>query len=380
MTRRALLLFLVALAGLAVPTSAQTTVLAFGDSITLGVGDTDPDEEGYPTRLKPLLVAGGFSEVRVENHGVAGEETARGLSRINSVLDRGGDYILIMQGTNDILSKMVSPETISFNLAKMVDKAKSARVTPILATVIPLRPSAETSQDFALAKKLRQRALSEKVDLADNYAVFDLFPNAWPDLYNTDRRPDRVGHPNAAGYDLLAASFADAILDRDSVPPVLGDVKPVDGASGVSKTAAVTVVLFDHGRGIDTVATRMLINGSPVTAERSGSKTKSTYTYSPSEPFNGVVEVEMEVRDQAVPANTASYLATRFSVKGTTFLKGDVNQDGRVDGYDLVSFAFSFGSRQGDGRYRQVNDLDKNGVVNGADLAILANNFGKSSG
>ena len=88
----------------------------------------------------------------------------------------------------------------------------------------------------------------------------------------------------------------------------------------------------------------------------------------------------MEVRDQAVPANTASYLATRFSVKGTTFLKGDVNQDGRVDGYDLVSFAFSFGSRQGDGRYRQVNDLDKNGVVNGADLAILANNFGKSSG
>ena len=83
--------------------------------ITFGIGDTDPTQEGYPSRLRPLLAAGGIAEPRVENHGLPGERTAGGLTRIDSVLDRGGDFILIMEGTNDILSREVSVETISFN-------------------------------------------------------------------------------------------------------------------------------------------------------------------------------------------------------------------------------------------------------------------------
>ncbi len=116
-----------------------------------------------------------------------------------------------------------------------------------------------------------------------------------------------------------------------------------------------------------------------VSAQRSGSKAKSTFTYTPASPLTGVITVEMEARDEAVPANRASILATTFSTAGTQFLKGDINEDGRVDGIDLVALAFSFGKEKGDNRYRVVNDLDSNGRVDGADLAILAGNFGKSS-
>ena len=102
--------------------------------------------------------------------------------------------------------------------------------------------------------------------------MFDYYPNAWPNLYDTVRTDDSVGHPNGAGYDVLAESFADVLFGRDSLPPVIGDVTPADGATGAPRSTTVSVQLFDHGEGIDFASTRMLINGAAVTAERSGSR------------------------------------------------------------------------------------------------------------
>ena len=53
---------------------------------------------------------------------------------------------------------------------------------------------------------------------------------------------DPVGHPNAAGYDLLAQIFFDVIRDVDTVPPVPGLVTPANGAKEVSADRA------DRGR------------------------------------------------------------------------------------------------------------------------------------
>lgn len=357
---------------------AQQKVLAFGDSVTAGVGDTVETEQGYPTRLQRLLRGAGLTDATVVNRGEGGETTLEGLGRISSVLEEGGDFILIMEGTNDV-SQRISPESIAFNLGKMVDRSESAGVTPVLATIIPLTPIAFTTSDFELAKLLRQQAVSRGIDLADQYAAFDLFPNAWPDLYSNLISNDPVGHPNGDGYDVIAQLFADVLLDLDTLPPVLGDVSPPDGSSDVSKTATITVVLFDHGEGIDTANTRLLINGAEVSPQRSGTTAKTVYQYTSAEPLQGVVLVQVDAVDRALPANRALILATQFSTVGTTFFKGDINRDGRVDGFDLASLASSFGRSRGSFRYRPENDLDKNGRVDGADLAILANNFGKSS-
>ena len=65
---------------------AQLTYLAFGDSLTQGIGDdVDLEDKGYPPRLEQLLTAAG-EEVVVLNRGRAGETTAEGLSRIDEVL------------------------------------------------------------------------------------------------------------------------------------------------------------------------------------------------------------------------------------------------------------------------------------------------------
>src|SRR5206468_7312070 len=83
--------------------SAQTSpkaYLAFGDSITFGVGD-DParTSPGYPPRLQTLLVTAGVNAT-VANYGMSGEKTPDGLTRIDAVLANGkpGDVLILMEG------------------------------------------------------------------------------------------------------------------------------------------------------------------------------------------------------------------------------------------------------------------------------------------
>ena len=114
-------------------TEAQVlTFLAFGDSVTVGHGDGEircPDNTevgGYPPRLTERLALQGSIAAFV-NHGVCGETTASGISRIDTVLDGGGDVIVIMEGTNDV-SMGVSLESTLFNLSEMGKKAALAGV------------------------------------------------------------------------------------------------------------------------------------------------------------------------------------------------------------------------------------------------------------
>jgi hypothetical protein len=259
----------------------------------------------------------------------------------------------------------------------MVARARSAGITPIWATVIPLRPSAGTTADRDLAIAMRQRSLSDDITLVDAYATFSYVPNAWPELYNLNVPRDPVGHPNGRGYDVLAKAFADVILGLDTTAPVLGGVQPLDGEEGVAPGRRIEVVVFDHGAGIDTAATSMIVNGLPVTAQRSGGTPRSTYTYNPPAPWSGTVTVEMSLRDLA--GNAQQVRATRFTVQGASFFRGDIDRNGRVDGYDLLLLAFSFGAGTGNSRYRAEPDLDNDGFVGGSDLAILASNFGRGA-
>ena len=106
--------------------SAQTPrkYLAFGDSITFGVGD-NPERArlGYPPRLENMLQTAGVSAT-VLNFGEPGENTTEGITRIDSVLAQGGagDVLILMEGTNDI-SRKISLETTLFDLEAMARKA-----------------------------------------------------------------------------------------------------------------------------------------------------------------------------------------------------------------------------------------------------------------
>ena len=87
----------------------------------------------------------------------------------------------------------------------------------------------------------------------------------------------------------------------------------------------------------------------------------------------------MRSEDLNEPANTFDREISTFVIRGTIFLDGDIDMDGRVDGFDLVILALAFGSEMGQPHYDVRADLDDDGLVDGFDLAILASNFGMSS-
>lgn len=390
MSRSAVLSLALALSVLpaALPVAAQTKYIAFGDSITNPGGDFDdpsrpcPEECGYPGRLEDLLQQAGI-EAEVVNAGFGGEDTAQGLSRLDQVLAaEGGDVLLLMEGTNDI-SRGLSPETIRFNLDQMAQRAAARGLSTVHATVIPrvLDARAGDGTNFftqLLAWEIRDLAHLRGRALADPFEVFINHPNPFAELYSPGG--DAAGHPNAAGFDLLAEIFFDVVRVVDSVPPVPGLLEPRDGAEGVSARTQIRLRLFDFGAGIDVAATELLVDGQPVAVSQEGDTRRLDLRFAPVEPFSGVVEVGYRTRDLAPTPNERERVLGNFVVQGTQLLQADINDDGRVDGADLVLLAIHFGTANGDSRYAAFVDINRDDLIDGNDLAILANQFGRTAG
>jgi len=357
--------------------AAQTRYLAFGDSITFGVGD--PEGGGYPPRLEALLEARG-EDATVLNFGIPGETTAEGLSRIDEVLDEGGDMLLLMEGTNDIGAR-ISPETIRFNLQEMARRAETEGLLVTHLTIVPRLPTANFDGSNRvtgeLAGLIRELAWSRGEDLADPFEVLLFRTPSFEQLYVGG--DDRL-HPNPSGYDVLAQVVADALEGVDVLPPVPGLVRPTDDEQNVDPLTEVRVDLYDFGAGIDLNLTEMRINGQAVPQTVTGDDRRVSLTFQPTEPLRSVIFVEVRSQDLASPPNTIDRQLVQFVVRGTDFLDGDIDRDGRVDGADLVAFAVRFGTQRGQGAFRAFADLNGDDVVDGLDLALLAANFGLTAG
>ena len=359
---------------------AQTRYVGFGDSITDGVGDDDGCGPcGYTPRLEALLTGAGRN-AQVINRGVGGERTPEGITRIDSVLAEGGDVLLLMEGSNDI-SRFISRQTTIFNLGEMSRKAEVAGFEVIQATLIPRIPAAGVDSDNIFnqrtCEEIRNQAGVTGRKLADNFEVFGSVPNAFASIYWTDP-VDRVGHPNGPGYDLMAQIWFDVITDIDSVPPVTGLIRPFNGETEVNPNTDIVIELWDFGAGLDLANTSLVVNGQAVPQAAVGNTRQAEIRYQPPAPLSGVVTLGLRSQDSAVPSNTVDRDFARFLVAGATFLTGDIDEDGRVDGADLVSLGRAFGATTNATAYNEAADLNSDGIVDGADLAALAANFGTS--
>lgn len=107
---------------------AADTIVAFGDSITVGKGSTP-----YSSFLQQKI----NGKATVVNRGKSGEQTGGGVSRISSVLAADKPtYILIMEGANDAIWG-ISSSTVKYNIGVMIDKSIAAGATPIVGNVTP---------------------------------------------------------------------------------------------------------------------------------------------------------------------------------------------------------------------------------------------------
>jgi lysophospholipase L1-like esterase len=381
----AVLLGLGLLPSLAAAQTAPKKFIAFGDSITEGVGD-DPAraQKGYPPRLQTRLQTAGVSATLI-NAGKGGEKTPEGLTRIDSVLAQGipGDVLILMEGTNDVTQRDDIPlETTIFNLDRMAERAENLNLTVIHATVIPRPPNARIDPDNVMTDQLngriRHMAGVRQRPLADPNEIFRGTAGLFGTYYSTDPE-DRVGHPNAAGYDLLTGLFFNLIQGIDRVPPVPGIHSPVIGARNVEQGTPIEVDIWDFGEGADLANTFLLVNGQTVTATPTGNPNRAHLSYQPLTPLTGTVRIGLRSRDLAVPSNTVDREISHFIMRSSSQFQGDMNADNRVDGRDLVLFGRRFGSQLGDPNWNGDADFNNDDRVDGSDLAVLASNFGRTA-
>ena len=163
-------------------------ILAFGDSLTSGVG-TRP-ELSYPGQLRILLGR------TVTNAGVPGETSAEGLARLPGVLDQVKPELLVLcHGGNDILQKL-DRDQLRANLQGMVAEAKQRGIEVVMIAVPQLGLGL---QDVPLYEEL---AAELHIPLVKG-ALAQL-------LAEQQYRSDAV-HLNDRGYRKLAEAVADCL-------------------------------------------------------------------------------------------------------------------------------------------------------------------------
>ncbi len=169
-------------------------VLAFGDSLTYGVGTGQG--ASYPVVLQELIGK------TVVNAGVSGETTGEGLQRLPQVLDEHEPRIMLLcLGGNDMLRKLPATE-MAANLRAMVELAREQGVAVVLIGVPELRLFGEAPEFY--------RQIAAEFALPYEGQIMNEV------LKSPSLKSDAI-HANAAGYRKIAEALAELLRDSGAV-------------------------------------------------------------------------------------------------------------------------------------------------------------------
>lgn len=209
---------------------ARNVYVAFGDSITKGLGDDNPvNGRGFPPILSAILPA---PDNTVVNAGDIGDTSSDGVNKIETVLANNTDatHFLIQFGTNDARAvTSVSVDEYRNNMRNIIQAVEYAGKRPLLAKIPILyrgkdsmRPPCNLSSASAQAVNQRIREYNQAID--DLIAEYNLDITLGqtleaPDFYNhfESTNIDASGkseefydcvHPNDAGYQAMAQIWA----------------------------------------------------------------------------------------------------------------------------------------------------------------------------
>jgi acyl-CoA thioesterase-1 len=175
-------------------TPAPAKALVFlGDSLTAGLG-VQPSE-AFPALIAEKIRAAGLP-FQVENAGLSGDTSAGALRRMEWLLQRPIDVLLIELGGNDGL-RGLPVKSLKANLQAIIDKAKaknSAVKIVIAGMQIPPNLGADYAADFA-----RVYAELARGNNADLIPFLLEGVGGHRDL----NQPDMI-HPTAAGHRIVA--------------------------------------------------------------------------------------------------------------------------------------------------------------------------------
>ncbi len=177
-----------------VPVPEDGVILAFGDSLTVGVGTSH--ENSYPVVLAQLTGR------NVISAGVSGEETTQGLARLPMVMDEvKPNLLLLLEGGNDILRNK-NRHTTKQNLAAMIELAKARQVQVVLIGV----PEKKLFSDVA--------PLYE--ELAEQYNLV-LADDLLSSLLRKNQYKSDAVHLNQQGYRKMAESIHQLLVKHGAI-------------------------------------------------------------------------------------------------------------------------------------------------------------------
>lgn len=215
------------------------SVMAFGDSITFGVGDgvspgavieEAPQTDGrlgYPMRIEALY------GISVENRGLPGEEIANGGADrfVSAIRASNADVVVVLEGVNDSLYRRDAGEFSRF-LQKIINVAIASDKVPVLATLQTPCCNHGGREPYTTSYSIAVDHLAFVNDLH----VVDL-ERAWQttcqnkeecELYNL---PEGL-HPNIRGYDVMAQTILATLLGIDVFAP--DGAAQLEGAIGAA--------------------------------------------------------------------------------------------------------------------------------------------------
>ncbi len=176
------------------PLPEDATILAFGDSLTSGVGTEE--SKSYPRVLAEL------SGMRVVNAGVSGEVTEQGLKRLPETMDQTmPDLLILLEGGNDILRNK-DLELTKRNLAAMIELAQSRGVDVVLIGVP--------------AKTLFSDVASFYTELAEQYQLV-LEDELIATLLRQRKYKSDAIHFNEQGYRRMAKAIHGLLIENGAL-------------------------------------------------------------------------------------------------------------------------------------------------------------------
>ena len=207
----ALMLFAAALvcALMARPAQAKDekmTIVAFGDSLTAGLGL--PDNASFPAQLETALKAQG-KDVSVVNAGVSGDTTSAALQRLDWAVPQDASAVIVELGGNDALQG-IPPEGTKANLAKIIEAVQAKGLPVLLAGM-------EAPRNMGTAYVDAFRAIYAELAAKYNVVFYPFFLDGVA-LDDSLMQSDGI-HPNAKGV----AKIVEQIMPK--VDELLAQVK-----------------------------------------------------------------------------------------------------------------------------------------------------------
>ena len=171
----------------------KKTILFFGDSISAGYG-LEP-QQAFPALIQDKIDSLGLN-YEVINGGLSGETSAGGLRRINWVLQRNIDIMILELGGNDGLRGIDLTSTKS-NLQEIIERAK-AKNPDIEIIIAGMQVPPNLGTDYAKQFEELYPELAKQNNLP-------LIPLILDKVGGRDQfmQPDQI-HPNIEGHKVVA--------------------------------------------------------------------------------------------------------------------------------------------------------------------------------